>query len=389
MTTDIAREVLPDHENEPADLGDQMEVPEAEEAYYVASQWQLMWWKFRKHRLAMVATPVLGFLYLCAILADLIAFTLPLTRYTDYKYAPPTTIHFRDEAGRLVAPFVYGMTRRTDPNTLERTFVVDPSRKFRVRLLVHGEPHKLLGVFNTDIHLVGVDEGGPFFLLGTDDLGRDLLTRILYGSRISLSVGLVGVAITFVLGMLIGGVSGYFGGIVDNMIQRSIDLIISIPGIPLWMALAAAMPRDWPITRVYLAIVVITSVINWCGLARVVRGKFLSMREETFCEAARLAGASDARIILRHLIPSFASYIIIRLTLAIPGTILGETALSFLGLGLQPPAVSWGVLMRQAQNLQTIAFYPWLLAPAAWIVVTVLMFNFLGDGIRDAADPYK
>jgi peptide/nickel transport system permease protein len=255
--------------------------------------------------------------------------------------------------------------------------------------LGNGEPYKLLGIFPTTIHLLAVDEGGPLFLLGTDNLGHDLLTRILYGSRISLSIGLVGVALTFVLGMLIGGVAGYFGGIVDTVVQRMIDMIVCIPTIPLWLALAAALPRDWPMERTYLGIVIITSIIGWAGLARVVRGKLLSQRDEDFCTASRLAGASDMRVIVRHLIPSAASYIIVALTLAIPATILGETALSFLGLGLQPPAVSWGVLLRQSQDVVTIALNPWLLAPALWIIVTVLAFNFLGDGLRDAADPYK
>ena len=386
MATDIARETLQDGESRRP--GPDV-TPEAEESYYVASQWQLIWWKFRKHKLATVAWPVLTFLYLCALFADLIAFTVPGVRFPEYKFAPPTAIHFRDETGRLQAPFVYGMTRQTDPQTLRRTFVVDRSQVYRVRLFAHGEPYKLLGVIPTDVHLLGVDRGGPLFLLGTDNLGRDLFTRILYGSRISLTIGLVGVALTFVLGLLIGGLSGYLGGVVDTVVQRSIDLIVCIPTIPLWMALAAALPRNLPVVQTYLGIVVIMSLINWTRLARVVRGKLLSLREEAFCEASRLAGASDLRIILRHLLPSFASYIIVALTLSIPATILGETALSFLGLGLQPPAVSWGVLLRDAQDVVTIAHHPWLLAPVAWIIVTVLMFNFLGDGLRDAADPYK
>jgi len=362
---------------------------EREEAYYVASQWQLIWWKFRKHRLATIAGPVLIVLYLCAIFADFLSPWVPDSRFPEYKFTPPTKIHFRDETGKWQKPFVYGMTRQTDPKTLKRTFVVDKTKIYRVRLLAHGEPYKLLGILRTDVHLLGVEQGGPLFLLGTDDLGRDLFTRILYGSRLSLSIGLVGVALTFILGMLIGGISGYLGGIVDTIVQRTIDLIVCIPTIPLWMALAAALPRNLPVEQMYFGIVVIMSLINWTRLARVVRGKLLSLREETFCEAARLAGASDMRIIFRHLLPSFASYIIVSLTLSIPSTILGETSLSFLGLGLQPPAVSWGVLLRQAQDVVTIAHHPWLLAPTAWIIVTVLMFNFLGDGLRDAADPYK
>lgn len=358
-----------------------------EEAYYVASQWQLIWWKFRKHRLAMVAGPVLIVLYLGAIFADFLSPFLPDTRYSEYTNAPPQAIRFREQ-GQWVGPFIYEIKREIDPTTLERTYALDRAKRYPVAFFARGQPYKLLGFISTDLHLFAT-QGGPLFLLGTDKLGRDLFTRTLYGSRLSLSIGLVGVAITFTLGMLLGGLSGYLGGLVDSLIQRMIDLIICIPGIPLWMALAAALPKNWPVERTYLAIVVITSIIGWCGLARVVRGKLLSLREEAFCEAARLAGASDLRIILRHLIPSFATYIIVSLTLSVPHTILGETSLSFLGLGLQPPAVSWGVLIQDAQNLNTLALHPWLLMPAAWIVVTVLMFNFLGDGLRDAADPYK
>ena len=370
--------------------GDMSSTPATrEEAYYVASQWTLMWWKLRKHRLAIIAGPILILLYFFAIFADFLSFTLPETRYPDYKYAPPQAIRIRDEAGQWQAPFVYGLKRSTDPATLQRVFVPVKIEKYQVHFFGQGEPYKLLGLFSTNVHLLAVDEGGPLFLLGTDNLGHDLLTRILYGSRISLSIGLVGVALTFILGMLIGGIAGYFGGVVDSIVQRTIDMLICIPTIPLWLALAAALPRDWPMLRIYLGIVIITSIIGWAGLARVVRGKLLSLREEAFCEAARLAGATDMRIILRHLLPSFASYIIVSLTLSIPSTILGETSLSFLGLGLQPPAVSWGVLMRQSQDVVTIAHHPWLLFPALWIIVTVLAFNFLGDCLRDAADPYK
>jgi peptide/nickel transport system permease protein len=347
-----------------------------------------MWWKFRKHKPAIIAAIVLILLYLGAICADFLSPTLPNLRYSDYKYAPPQAIRFIDEQGKLQAPFIYGTKRITDLETMTRFYVQDTTQKYPVRLFVRGEPYKLLGVVPTNIHLLGA-VGGPFFLLGTDDLGRDLLSRVLYGSRLSLSIGLVGVALTFVLGLFIGGLSGYLGGLVDSIVQRTIDVIICVPTIPLWMALAAALPRHWSTVQIYTGIVIITSAIRWTGLARVVRGKLLSLREEAFCEAARLAGASDLRIIWRHLIPSMASYIIVSLTLSIPATILGETSLSFLGLGLQAPAVSWGVLLRQAQSIETLGHHPWLLAPAVWIIVTVLMFNFLGDGLRDAADPYK
>lgn len=361
---------------------------EENEAFYVASQWQLIWWKFRKHKLAMTAAGVLGLLYLCAAFAGFLSPTLPGSRSPEAKFAPPQIIRFRDEQRSWVRPFIYGTKREMNAETFERRIVRDETVRYPVHLFARGEPYKLLGFFRTDVHLIGA-EGGPLFFLGTDALGRDVFTRILYGSRISLTIGLVGVALTFLLGMFIGGISGYYGGIVDNVVQRTIEMIVCIPTIPLWMALAAALPRDWPPVQMYLGIVVITSVMSWAGLARVIRGKLLSLRDEDFAVAARLAGATDMRIIWRHLLPSFASYMIVSLTLSVPATILGETALSFLGLGLQPPAVSWGVLLRQAQDVVTIAQHPWLLSPAIWIMVTVLMFNFLGDGLRDAADPYK
>jgi len=357
-----------------------------EEKIYYASQWQLIWWKFRRHKLAIIGGIVLFLLYLSAILCEFLAPYSPTTRFEGYQNAPPTKIHLFED-GRIQKPFIYGFKKELNMKTFQWEFKEDKTKKYYVEFWGKGEPYKLWGIFKADRHLFTVD-GYPLFPFGADSMGRCLFSRSLYGARISLSIGLVGVFLSFFLGIIIGGVSGYFGGTVDMTIQRIIEFLSSIPTIPLWMSLSAALPKDWPVIKLYFAITIILSIIGWTGLARVVRGKLLALREEDFTMAARLAGASEWRIITRHLLPSFTSHLIVSITLSIPNMILGETALSFLGLGMQPPAVSWGVLLQDAQNIAAVALYPWKLLPSVFVILTVLAFNFLGDGLRDAADPY-
>jgi peptide/nickel transport system permease protein len=361
------------------------------EQIYVAPQWKLMWWKFRKHRLAMVSGVVLIVFYLAAIFCEFVAPYDPESFSTRYTLAPPSRIHFFDSEGNFRGPFIYGIKRERDPATLRPIFVEDISAIHPIRLFSPGQPYKLWGMLESNLHLFGIDapiEEHGFFLLGADRLGRDLFSRIVYGARISLSIGLVGVFLSLIFGIVLGGISGYYGGVIDNIIQRVIEFIRSIPAIPLWMGLSAALPADWPVVWIYFGITVILSLIGWTGLARVVRGRFLALREEDFVLAARLIGSSEMRIILRHMVPSFLSYIIATLTLAVPGMILAETGLSFIGLGLRAPAISWGVLLQEAQNLRSVALAPWVLLPGAAVVISILSFNFLGDGLRDAADPY-
>jgi len=371
------------------DLSDTDYINEKEEIeeIWLASQWKLIWWKFRRHKLAIFSLCVIILLYILVLFCEFIAPYEPWRRFEDYKNAPPQIINIYSKGSGLQRPFVYGMKQEFNMETFRRTFVKDTTEKYYLHFFVRGDPYKLWGLFPGNIHLFGSEEG-PVFLFGTDELGRDLFSRVVYGARISLTIGLVGVFISFLLGIILGGISGYLGGTFDEIIQRTIDFLMSIPSIPLWMALSAAVPRDWPVTRTYFTITIILSIIGWCGLARVVRGKLLSLREEDFTMAARLAGASEWRIITRHLLPSFTSHLIVSITLSIPGMILGETSLSFLGLGLQPPAISWGVLLQDAQQVIAVAHYPWRLIPALFVIITVLTFNFLGDGLRDAADPY-
>ena len=365
-----------------------------QERVFVATQWQLMWWRFRKHRLAIAGAVFLILLYTATIFAGFLAPNDPHKFNKYYPYAPPQALRFVDEDGFHWRPFVYGMDHKRDLKTLGVVFKVNKERKYPVHFFVRSHPYKLWGLFDTNLHLTGIERdpeelAETFYLMGSDRLGRDQLSRIVYGARISLSIGLVGMTISFLLGIFLGGISGYYGGLADTIVQRIIEFLRSIPTIPLWMSLSAALPPTWPPLRVYFGITIILSLISWTGLARVVRSKFLSLREEDFVMAAQICGSSELRIVFRHLLPSFLSHIIASLTLSIPGLILSETSLSYLGLGLRPPTISWGVLMSEAQNLIVVALAPWLLIPGLFIVMTVLSFNFMGDGLRDAADPYS
>ena len=361
----------------------------------VASQWQLMRWKFRRHKLAVVSLWIIGFLYFVALFVEFLAPADPERVAEPFKYLSPQGITFSDGAGGFsLRPGVYGLVRTRNPETLRVSYAPDKSQVYPIKFFTRGDEYKMWGIIKSDRHLFGLGpeanaDGAPFFLLGSDRLGRDMLSRIIYGTRISLLIGLISVAVSLVFGIFLGGVSGYYGGIADNAIQRVIEFVRSMPQIPIWLAIAAALPTGWGSIRIFFVITLILSLLSWTGLARVVRGRFLSLREEDFVMAARFAGASEGRIIFRHMVPSFLSHIIASLTLAIPQIILFETALSFLGLGLRPPAISWGVLLQEAQNVQTVALSPWLLAPGVVVVVAILSFNFMGDGMRDAADPYS
>lgn len=361
---------------------------DAAETYQTASQWQLIWWRFKKHRLAVASLVFLVMCYLVAIFAEFVAPYKPTSIERIQTFVPPQIVRVWHDGGPH-RPFVYELDRSRDPTTARISYVPNREKPLPLQFFVRGEDYKFWGLWNTDIHLFGIDHRRQKVnLLGTDSLGRDLFSRLVYGARVTLSAGLIGVIFAFVLGLFFGSISGYYGGILDATIQRVMEFIRSVPTIPLWMGLAAALPIVWDPLFVYVLITLILALIGWTHLARVVRSRFLSLRTEDYVMAARLSGASEYRVITRHMLPAMTSYIIAAMTLAVPEMILGETALSFLGLGLRPPVVSWGVLLQDAQNLRSISLAPWLLTPGLAVVLVVLAFNFLGDGLRDAADPY-
>ena len=358
---------------------------------YSASQWQLMWWRLKRHKLAMIASITLAILYFIVIFADFLAVAEPKLSEAKRGEMPPQGIHLTFD-GINPQLYVYGTKGVRDPKTFKKVFKPDQTVRVPIRLFAKGYEYKLLGFIPLDRHLFGVNAPlkaeETIYLLGTDVQGRDVWSRLMLATRISMTIGLLSVSLSLFLGVLLGGLSGYYGGLLDLVIQRIIEILRSIPTIPLWMAIAASVPQDWSIIRVYFAITIIIAMFEWTRLAREVRGRFLSLRDEDFVTAAALLGASKVRIIFRHMVPSFMSHIIASSTLMIPFIIISETSLSFLGLGLRPPAISWGVMLQAAQNIQTIALTPWQLIPAAFVIVAVLAFNFLGDGLRDAADPY-
>lgn len=350
---------------------------------------RLIYTQFRKHKAAWAGLLVLVLLYVLVIFAPFFAPYDPQRRL-QIPYAQPQGIHFIDQEGKFhLRPFVYGLKRTTNKETFKREYTIDPKKTYPIHFFVKGDSYKLWNIIESDRHLFGAeDKKGLIIPFGTNRLGQDLLSQTIFGGRISLSIGLIGVFIITVIGVVIGGISGYTGGMTDNIIQRFIEVLRSIPMIPLWMGLAAALPPNWPPFRIFLSVVIIISLFGWTTLARVVRGKFISLREEDYVMAAKVSGSSQKQIILKHMIPNFMGYILVNITITIPTMILGETALSFLGLGLRPPTISWGVLLRNAQGLQSISLYPWLLIPGIFIIISVISFNIVGDGLRDALDPY-
>ena len=354
---------------------------------YYASKSRLMWLRFKQHKVAVFSGVMIILFYLVAIFADFISVADINTYSAKFKYVSPTEIHFFDKEGNFKRPFIYNLDRELNMETLEYEYT-QGEQPYPIKLLHRGYPYKLLGLFETDIHLMGVDDGAALFLMGSDKLGRDIFSKVVHGARVSLSIGLIGVFLSLVFGVILGGISGFYGGKIDSAIQRLIEVLMSFPSIPLWMALAASLPPRWSPIFVYFMITLLLSVIGWTSIARVVRGIVMRLKEDKYTEAALLSGASNFYIIRKHLLPGATSFVIAQATLSIPAMIIAETSLSFLGIGLRPPVVSWGVLLQEAQSIEVIANYPWILYPAIFVIVTVLFFNFLGDGLRDAADPY-
>ena len=362
-----------------------------EDEAWVASQWRLMWWRFKKHRPAIISGIILGIFYLVFPLAEFFGTGDPAKSSQAYHLLRPQALRFFD--GGSFSPHVNALEGFRDEN-FKKDYRILPDEKVPVSFFTQGFKYRLFGFIETDRHILGfsdtevIKERPSLFLLGSDKVGRDQWSRLLLATRISLSIGLVGVALSMIIGIVLGGISGFYGGAVDTVIQRFIEILIAIPTLPLWMGLSAAVPRSWGVLQVYFAITIILSIFGWTGMGRVVRGRYLAMREEDFVMAAKIAGSGEGRIMFRHMLPSFYSHIIASISLSIPGMIIGETSLSFLGLGLRPPAVSYGIMLQQAQNPQTVALYPWLMFVAIPVIIVILAFNFLGDGLRDAADPY-
>ena len=361
---------------------------EGQEKFFLASRRKLIWWKLKRHKLAVWCGVILLLMYGSTLISEFIAPYNYQSRHTDHIYSPPQRLHFFHQ-GEFIGPFVYGNDYRLNMQNLKREYTPNPDKVEKIRFFCSGDSYKFWSLVEADFHFFCPAEGKELFLFGTDRLGRDMFSRIVYGARISLLIGLGGIIVSLFLGLLFGGLAGYYGGWVDSVIQRMTEIIRSFPELPLWMALSAILPVNWSPLLIFFGITVILALLDWTGLARSVRSKLLALREEDYCTAARLMGAPPGRIIKKHLLPGFSSHIIASATLSIPGMILGETALSFLGLGLRPPITSWGVLLNEAQNINVVALYPWLILPVLPVVIIILAFNFFGDGLRDAADPYK
>jgi len=358
-----------------------------QEKYYMAGQWKLMWWRFRRHRPAVLSALFLGLVYFTTLISELIAPYDLQSRQIKYIFAPPQAVHFFHD-GKFMGPFVYGLQMTRDMDTLQRVYVPDHNDPQKLRFFCRGETYQFWNLFQGSFHFVCPAEGGTMFLAGTDRLGRDMFSRIVYAARISLTIGLIGIALSFTLALILGGLAGYYGGWVDLVVQRITEILKSFPHLPLWLALSAALPVTWSPLLIYFGITLILALLDWPSLGRAVRSKLLSLREEDYAAAAAMMGATPARIIGRHLLPGFMSHLIASATLSIPSMILAETALSFLGLGLRPPITSWGVLLNEATDINVVAVNWWLMLPVVPVILVILAYQFLGDGMRDAADPY-